>query len=106
VTPEPSRMGRRVLSHRTCGDTGVLPCRVVGPVAHGDVRALPHREVCLEPRDTWQHRSPSLSGGMPGATGHVAMLELSGTRSGSGATGTRGDTEALPYRVQSLVQWD
>jgi hypothetical protein len=43
---------------------------------------------------------------MPGATGHVAMLELSGTRSGSGATGTRGDTEALPYRVQSLVQWD
>jgi hypothetical protein len=49
----------RALSHReaglgrgTRGDTGVLPCRAVGPATHGDVRALTHREVGLEPRDT------------------------------------------------------
>jgi hypothetical protein len=32
----------------------------------------------LELRDTWRHRSPSQSGGVPGATGHVAVPELSG----------------------------
>jgi hypothetical protein len=35
---------------------------------HGDARALPHREVGLEPRHMWRHRSPSLPGGGPGGT--------------------------------------
>jgi hypothetical protein len=102
--PEPSRTGRWVWTHETRGDTRALPCRVVGLVARGDARALPHREVGLEPRDTWRYQSPSLSGGMLGATGHVVMPKLFGT--GSGATRTRGDIGALPYRVRSLALWD
>jgi hypothetical protein len=47
--------------------------------ARGDARALLHREVGLEPRDMWRHWSPSLSGGMPSAMGHVVTPELSGT---------------------------
>jgi hypothetical protein len=40
------------LGRRTRGDTGVLPCRAVGPIAHDDVRALTHWEAGLKPRDT------------------------------------------------------
>jgi hypothetical protein len=36
----------------------------------------------------------------------MAMPELSDTRSRSGAVGPRGDTKALPCRVQSLALWD
>jgi hypothetical protein len=47
--------------------------------ARGDTRALPHREVGLEPQDTWRHRNPSLLSGGPGGTGHMATLEPSRT---------------------------
>jgi hypothetical protein len=50
---EPSHTGRWVWSHGTRGDTGALPCRVAGPMTHGDVRALPHQEADLEPWDMW-----------------------------------------------------
>jgi hypothetical protein len=49
TTPEPSHTGRRVWSHGTRGNTRALPCWVAGSVARGDARALPHREVDLEP---------------------------------------------------------
>jgi hypothetical protein len=103
---EPSYTRRRVWSHGTHGDTGALPYRVAGLAARGDARALSHREVGLEPRDTWRHRSYSLSGGVPDATGHVAVPELSGTGSGSGAAGTHIDTGALSCRVRNLALWD
>jgi hypothetical protein len=103
VTPEPSRTGRWVWSRRTRDNTGALPYRAVGPVARGDDIALPHWKAGLEPRDKWWHRSPSLPGGVPGATRYVAMPELSSTRSGSGAAGTRDFTRAIPYRVRSLA---
>jgi hypothetical protein len=44
--------------------------------APGDARALPHQEAGLEPG---RHRSPSLSGGGPGAMRHVATPEPSHT---------------------------
>jgi hypothetical protein len=34
---------------------------------------------------------------------HVAMPKLSGTESGSGATGAHGGTGVLPYQVRSLA---
>jgi hypothetical protein len=96
ATLEPSGTGRRVWSHETHGNIRALPHRVAGPVAHGDARALLHREADLLLWDSWQHQSPSLSGDVPSATGHMAMPELSDTRSGSGVTRTGGDTGALP----------
>jgi hypothetical protein len=75
-------------------------------VARGDARSLPRWEADLEPRDTWRHQSPSLSSGVPGATGHVAMLELSDTGTRSGAVSTRGEIGALPCRVRSLALCD
>jgi hypothetical protein len=83
ATPEPFSAGWQARWHR----------------AHGDARALPHWEAGLELWDTWRHRSPSLSGGVPGATGHVAIPEPSGTWSRFGAAGTRGYIGALPYGV-------
>jgi hypothetical protein len=140
VMPKPSRVKRRVWSHRTHDSTGALPYRAAGPAARGDARALQCREVGLEPwdmwrhqspslpgggpggtwrrqsppasgaglepRDTWRHRSPSMSGGVPNATGHMAVLELSSTGSGSGAAGTHGDTRAISCRVRSPTLWD
>jgi hypothetical protein len=35
--------------------------------------------------------------------GHMAMIELSDTESGSGAVWTRDNTETLHYQVRSLV---
>jgi hypothetical protein len=52
ATSEPSRIGRRVWSRGTLDDTIALPCRVVGQVARGDARVLPHQEASLDPQDT------------------------------------------------------
>jgi hypothetical protein len=71
--------------------------------ARGNARALPHREAGLEPHDTWRHRSPSLAGGGPGATGHMAMPEPSCTGRRVWSRGTRGNTGALPHRVAGPV---
>jgi hypothetical protein len=57
ATLEPSYTGRRVWSHGTHGDIRVLPCRVAGPVARSDARALPHREAGLEPQNTCNTRA-------------------------------------------------
>jgi hypothetical protein len=65
---------------------------------YGNVRALPYREAGLESQDTWRHRSPSLSGGEPGATGHLATPEPSHTERRVWSRGTHGDTGALPCR--------
>jgi hypothetical protein len=107
TTSEPSSSGRRVCSHRTRGDTGALPCQVACLVPRGTWRcqSSPALGAGLEPRDTWRYWSSSLSGGVTGVMRHVAMPELSGTRSRSGAAGTHGDTGALPYRVRSLALW-
>jgi poly(3-hydroxybutyrate) depolymerase len=66
VTPEPSLARRWVRCHGACSDD----------------RTLLHQEAGLELWDTWQHQSPSMSSGVLGATGHVVMPELPGTRSG------------------------
>jgi hypothetical protein len=86
VSLDPSPAGWRGRCHRVRGDTGAL-------------------EVNLEPWDTWRHRNPLLTGGVPDATGHVAKPGLSGTGSGSGAAETCGGTAALPCRVRNLVSW-
>jgi hypothetical protein len=51
--PEPSCTRRQVWSYGTRGDTRTLPHWAAGPAARGDTRALLHREVGLEPWDTW-----------------------------------------------------
>jgi hypothetical protein len=90
VTPEPFPVGWWARCHG----------------ARDNTRALSHWEAGLELWDTWRHWSPSLSSGVPGATGHMVMPELSDTRSGSGAAETHDGTRALPYRVRSLAPWD
>jgi hypothetical protein len=55
--------------------------------ARGDTRALPWWVACSVLRGTWRRRSPLQVGGVLCATEHVAMLEPSGTGSGSGAVG-------------------
>jgi hypothetical protein len=46
---------------------------------------------------------PFPSGGVPGATRHMAMPELSNTESGSRAAGTHNDTRTLPCRLAGPV---
>jgi hypothetical protein len=55
--------------------------------ARGDTKALPWWVACSVLRGTWRRRSPLQVGGVLCATEHVAMLEPSGTGSGSGAVG-------------------
>jgi hypothetical protein len=93
ATPEPFHTRKRVWSHGSRGDTEANPCRVAGLVAHGDARALLHREcvsshgrrcdtralpcwvACPTPRGTWWcQSSPALVAGLE-PRGHVATRE-------------------------------
>jgi hypothetical protein len=58
MTLEPFCTRRRVWSYRAHGDTGALPCRVAGPVACGDDRALPHQER------VWSHKTRGDTGAL------------------------------------------
>jgi hypothetical protein len=71
--------------------------------ACGDVRALPHQEEVLELQGMWRHRSPSLWGGRPGGTGHMATPEPSHTGRRVWSHGTRDNTRALPYWAAGSV---
>jgi hypothetical protein len=74
--------------------------------ARGDDRALLHREAGLETQDTWRHRSPSLLGGGPGATGHMATLEPFPVWWWARWHRAHVDVKALPYREMGLEPRD
>jgi hypothetical protein len=80
----------------TCDDTGALPGGGPGASDMWWRQSLPAQGTGLVPWDMWRHRSRFLSGGMPGATGHVAMTELSGTESGFGPWGHATALEPSP----------
>jgi hypothetical protein len=54
-----------------------------GHRTRGTFKALPYREVGLEPQDTWQYRSPA--GRWSWCLGHVVTSEPSRAGDGSGA---------------------
>jgi hypothetical protein len=58
-----------------------------GHRARGGARALPHREGGLKPQDTWRYRSPSLSGGSPGASNMWRRQSLPAQGAKSSAVG-------------------
>jgi hypothetical protein len=72
-------------------------------VARGDASAIPHRERVWSRGTRGDIGTLLCWGGMPGATGHVAVSELSDSGSGSRAAETRDDTRTLSYRVWSLA---
>jgi hypothetical protein len=74
TAPKPSRTGRRVWSHMTRGGTKALSGGGPGALVTWRCQSLPAQGAGLEPRGTWQLRSPLLPGDRLGARGNTGSL--------------------------------
>jgi hypothetical protein len=100
---EPSCTRRRVWSHRTRGDIGVLPGGGPGASVTWQRQSFPAQGAGLEPWGTWRLRSPLLPGDRLGGLGHVATPEPFPSRWHAWCLRARGDTRALFWWVACSV---
>jgi hypothetical protein len=75
------------------------------PRSCGDARAFLCRGAGLEPRGTWQLRSPLLPCDGLGAPGHVAISEPSPAGWRAQCLRAHGGTGALAWRVAHSMPW-